>query len=247
MNDNLIYGTRAVIEAVNNDREIEKLFIQKGLNNPLVNELRALLRDKEIIYQQVPIEKLNRIASGNHQGVVAFISTIVYHQIDNLLPEIYASAATPLLLILDRITDVRNFGAIARTAECCGVHALIIPSRGSALINSDAIKTSAGALLKVPVCRENNLKTTIDYLLKSGVHIVACSEKAEKYIAEADFLLPTAIIMGSEENGISGEYLKKSTQKLRIPMHGKTSSYNVSVATGMILYEAMRQRMLKVL
>mgnify|MGYP000867185326 CR=1 FL=1 len=242
MKEQLIYGTRAVIEALQQDKEVDRIFIQRGINNPLVNELRALLREREIVYQQVPIEKLNRIASGNHQGVVAFLSEITYYLTEDIVPEIFAKGETPLLLILDRITDVRNFGAIARTAVCSGVHAIIIPSRGSAQINADGIKTSAGALHTIPVCRENNLKNTLEFLLNSGIQIVACTEKTDKFLYDTDMSVPTAIIMGSEENGISSEYMKKANAKVKIPMTDKISSFNVSVATGIILYEAIRQR-----
>ncbi len=245
MEDNIIYGTRAVIEAVNEDRELERLFIQRGINNPLMNELRALLKKKEIVYQLVPVEKLDRIASRNHQGVVAFLSSITYCQTEDILPDLFASGKAPLLLMLDRITDVRNFGAIARTCECFGVDAVIIPSRGGAQINSDAIKTSAGALHKITVCRENNLKTTLDYLINSGLQVVACTEKADKYVHQIDLKIPTVIIMGSEENGISGEYLRKADVKVKIPMVGDIGSLNVSVAAAVILYEAIRQSTIK--
>lgn len=243
MDDNLIYGTRAVIEAVNSGKEFDRIYIQKGINNPLVNELRALLKDNDVLYQQVPVEKLNRIADRNHQGVVAFLSSLEYVKIDSILPELFTMGKVPLLLMLDRITDVRNFGAIARSAACCGVHAIVIPSRGSALINADAIKTSAGALHKLPVCREENLKSTLEYVSESGVQIVACTEKGSEYIFNSNLTVPTLIIMGSEENGISGEYLKRADVKVKIPMTGEISSLNVSVATGMILYETVRQRL----
>lgn len=245
MEDKIIYGTRAVIEAVKEDHELERLFIQRGINNPLMNELRALLKKKEIIYQLVPVEKLNRISTGNHQGVVAFLSSVSYYHIEEILPELFADGKIPLLLLLDRVTDVRNFGAIARTCECFGVHAVIIPSRGGAQINSDAIKTSAGALHKITVCREHNLKTVLNYLAESGLQIVACTEKTDAYIQNVDFKIPTVIIMGSEENGISGEYLKVANVKAKIPMDGNIESLNVSVAAAVILYEAIRQRTAK--
>lgn len=245
MEDKLIYGTRAVIEAVLEGNELERLFIQRGINNPLMNELRTLLKKNEIVYQLVPIEKLNRITSKNHQGVVAYLSTVSYFHIEEILPELFSSGVTPLVLMLDRITDVRNFGAIARTCECFGVHAVIIPSRGSAQINSDAIKTSSGALHKITVCRENNLKETLDYLSDSGLQVVACTEKSDNYIYNIDFNIPTVIIMGSEENGISGEYLRKANIKAKIPMLGDLGSLNVSVAAATILYEAIRQRTFK--
>ena len=192
------------------------------------------MKKKEIVYQLVPVEKLDRIASRNHQGVVAFLSSITYCQTEDILPDLFASGKAPLLLMLDRITDVRNFGAIARTCECFGVDAVIIPSRGGAQINSDAIKTSAGALHKITVCRENNLKTTLDYLINSGLQVVACTEKADKYVHQIDLKVPTVIIMGSEENGISGEYLRKADVKVKIPMVGDIGSLNVSVAAAVI-------------
>jgi 23S rRNA (guanosine2251-2'-O)-methyltransferase len=242
MDENLIYGTRSVIEAIESGRELERIFIQRGINNPLINELRALLKKSDIVYQQVPPEKLNRLAGKNHQGVVAYISSMAYHSIEELLPQMFSQGVIPLLLLLDRITDVRNFGAIARTAYCSGVHAMIIPTRGSAQINSDAVKTSAGALHKIPVCRENNLKETLNYLSESGLAIIACTEKGSRLLYDCDLTVPSVILMGSEENGISAEYLKKATVKARIPMKAGLASLNVSVAAGMILYEAMRQR-----
>ncbi len=241
--DNLIYGTRAVMEAVREGKEIEKIFIQRGLHNPLINELKKELKDAGVFFNDVPPEKLNRLTGKNHQGVVAVLSSIVYHSIELLLPQIFEKGEIPLLVMLDRVTDVRNMGAIVRTAECVGVHAIILPSRGGALINSDAIKTSAGALHRVPVCREDNLKLTLEFLSSSGLQIIACTEKTEKLIYNADLTAPCVIIMGSEEDGISGEYLKRADDKVKIPLQGTIASLNVSVATGVILYEALRQRM----
>jgi 23S rRNA (guanosine2251-2'-O)-methyltransferase len=238
-----IYGTRAVVEAIRAGREIDRLFVQQGLSNELFHELRELLREREIMYQFVPQEKLRRLASGkNHQGVVASISPVSYQQIEDLLPTIFESGRTPLLLLLDRITDVRNFGAISRSAECAGVDAIIIPSRGAAQINSDAVKTSAGALHKIPICREHNLKTTIEFLKESGVKIAACTEKGATDHFSSDLTGPLCIVMGSEEDGISGEYLKRADVRVKIPMLGTIESLNVSVATGIILFETLRQR-----
>ena len=239
---NLIFGMRAVIEALDAGKEIEKILLQKGLSNELYNQLRQALRGQTIPLQFVPPEKLKRITDKNHQGVVAYLTEITYYSAEDLLTNLFEKGKTPLLLILDRITDVRNFGAIARSAECAGVDFIIIPSRGAAQINGDAIKTSAGALHRIPVCREDNLKNTIDYLKESGLQIVACHEKTEQLFFEADFKKPSAIIMGSEENGISGEYIKRSDCQVKIPMPGKTASLNVSVATGIVLFEAVRQR-----
>ncbi len=235
---------RAVIEAIEADKVIEKILLQKGLSNELYNQLRKALAGKDIPFQFVPPEKLKRLTDNkNHQGVVAYIAEVVYSDTDELLARVFEKGKTPLVLILDRITDVRNFGAIARSAECAGVDFIIIPSRGAAQINGDAIKTSAGALHRLAVCREENLKTTIEYLKESGLQIVACHEKTETSVYQADFTKPTAIIMGSEENGISGEYIKRSDIQVKIPMSGSIASLNVSVATGIVLFEVVHQRM----
>lgn len=244
-NDSMIFGLRPVIEAVKSGKQVDKLFIQNGLKNELFGEMMALLKKHNIVYQYVPIEKLNRLTAKNHQGVVGYISSIEYSKIERILPSIFEAGKTPLLLILDRITDVRNFGAIARTAECAGVDAIIIPSKGAAQINADAIKTSTGALHTLPVCREDNLKDVIDFLRESGLQVIACTEKTEDYYYDIDFTLPCAIIMGSEEDGISPEYLKRSDSKAKIPLMGEIGSLNVSVAAGVILYEAVKQRLLE--
>ncbi len=241
--DSLIFGLRPIIEAIRAGKEIDRLLVQNGLKSELFSELMGLLKHHNITYQYVPLEKLNRLTLKNHQGVVGYISSITYQKIDDILPTVFEKGKTPLVLILDRITDVRNFGAIARTAECSGVDAIIIPLRGGAQINADAIKTSTGALHKIPVCREENLKTTIDFLKKCGLQIVACTEKAEEYYFQIDFTVPTAIIVGSEEDGISNELLQKSDAKAKIPLLGEMASLNVSVATGIVLYEAVSQRL----
>lgn len=239
----LIFGIRAVSEAISSGKEIDRLFIQEGLQSNLFNELRKVCRDHDVHFTMVPVYKLNKLAPGkNHQGAVAFLSAITYYNIEELLPTIFEAGRTPLVLILDRITDVRNFGAIARSAECAGVDAIIIPSRGAAQINGDAIKTSAGALHKIPVCKEENLKNTIEFLKNSGLKIVSCTEKGSEPYYKADLKGPAAIIMGSEEDGISGEYLKRSDVRVQIPMVGTISSLNVSVATGIILFDVLRQR-----
>lgn len=241
--DNLIFGTRAVIEALKAGKDIEKILLQKGLSNELYNQLRQALRRQTVPLQFVPPEKLKRITDKNHQGVVAYLTEITYYNTEDLLSLVFESGKTPLILILDRVTDVRNFGAIARSAECAGVDFIIIPSRGAAQINGDAIKTSAGALHRLKVCREDNLKHTLEFLKESGLQIVACHEKTENLIYDADFKQPTAIIMGSEENGISNEYVKRSDMQIKIPMSGEIASLNVSVATGIVLFEAIRQRL----
>lgn len=238
----MIFGTRAVLEAVRSGKEFERLFIQQGLTNPLLRELKAELHNAGILFQYVPPQKLYRLTTQNHQGVIGFISSVPFQKTDEVLTRVFEEGKVPLFLILDRITDTRNLGAIARTAEGAGVNAIILPSRGSAMITGDAIKTSAGALNFIPVCREDNLKETIEFLKSSGLRIIACSEKAPHQLKEIDFKEPCAIIMGSEENGVSQEYIKRSTDLARIPMHGNIASYNVSVAAGMILYEVLRQR-----
>lgn len=241
--ENLIFGTRAVIEALKAGKDIEKILVQKGLSNELYNQLRQALRGNTVPIQFVPPEKLKRITDKNHQGVVAYLTEITYYNTEDLLSQVFENGKTPLVLILDRVTDVRNFGAIARSAECAGVDFIIIPSRGAAQINGDAIKTSAGALHRLKVCREDNLKTTIEYLKESGLQVIACHEKTDKLIYDADFTRPTVVIMGSEENGISNEYLKRSDMQVKIPMPGEIASLNVSVATGIVLFEAVKQRL----
>lgn len=238
-----IFGIRAVMEAVESGKEIESLYIQKGAGGSLYRDLKKIAREYDLPMQAVPPEKLRYLGDKNHQGVVAFISPIVFHSLEQLIPSIYERGEAPLILILDRITDVRNFGAISRSAECLGAHGLLIPRKGAAQINADAVKTSAGALLTIPVCRERNLKNSITFLRQSGLQVVACTEKAEKYPAEVDLSMPTALILGSEEDGISGEYLKLTDEAVRIPMSGTIASLNVSVAAGVILYETVRQRL----
>jgi 23S rRNA (guanosine2251-2'-O)-methyltransferase len=238
----LIYGIRPIIEAITAGKEFEKILLQHGLKGDLVHELITLIRGNKIPVQTVPIEKLNRTVHGNHQGVVGFVSEITYQPIENILISAFESGKVPFFLVLDRITDVRNLGAIARTAECAGANALIVPSRGSALLTADAIKTSAGALHKIPVHRTENLKETLRYLKSSGVTIFSATEKGEMNYYEADFKQPFAIVMGSEEDGVSEEYLKLSDHKIRIPMYGQIASLNVSVSAGILLYEALRQR-----
>lgn len=239
---NFIFGLRSVIEAIKSGKEVDKLQLQNGIQGELSGELRELIKEFNIPFQYVPVEKLNRLTQKNHQGVIAFISEITFQSIEDILPTIFEKGETPLILILDRITDVRNFGAISRTAECAGVQAIVIPSRGAAQVNADAIKTSAGALHKIPVCRSNNLKNTINYLKESGLSIVSCTEKTNKFHYDIDLNQPCAIIMGSEEDGISPEYIKLSDQQAKLPLKGEIGSLNVSVAAGVILYEALRQR-----
>lgn len=237
----MLYGMRPVIEAIAAGKEIDKLMLQQGLKGELVPELRKLINENNIPYQYVPIEKLNRMVRGNHQGVVCFVSPVIFQPIENLLLSVFDKGETPLFIILDRITDVRNMGAIARTAECAGAHGLIIPEKGGAPISADAMKASAGALNSIPVHRSSNLKNTIDYLKQSGLKIVAASEKGKSNYYDTDLTGPLAIIMGSEEDGVSGEYLRRCDEVLNIPMRGTIGSLNVSVAAGILLFEVVKQ------
>ena len=239
---NSIFGIRPIIEAINAGKTIDKLFIQKGLHNDLFAELWKLVRLRRINYKHVPLEKINRLTRKNHQGVFAFISPIDFHNIEDVIPTLFEEGKNPLILVLDRITDVRNFGAIARTAECAGVNAILIPEHNAAAINADAIKTSVGALHKITVCRTWNLKLSLQFLKDSGLQLIACTEKTQDDMYKLDYSPPTAIIVGSEEDGVSAEFLRMCDAKAKIPMIGKIASLNVSVATGVILYEAIRQR-----
>ncbi len=240
--ENIIFGTRAVIESINSGKQIEKIYALKGMKNDLYDELNELVRLHRLSVSKVPVEKLNRLTRKNHQGIVAFVSPITYVPLHHIIANNYEDGKTPLVLVLDRITDVRNFGAICRTAECTGVNAIVIPSKGGAMINADAVKTSAGALNYLSVCKEDNLNHTITYLKESGFQIVSCTEKADKNIYDIDMDIPTAIIMGSEEDGVSKDLIKASTEAVKIPIQGKIDSLNVSVAAAVILYECVRQR-----
>ena len=241
-NNQMVFGIRAVIEAIKSGKDMEAVYVQRGLGGGLFLELKAILKERDLSFQQVPVEKLNRITRKNHQGVIGVISQIPYQNIEVIIPEVYERGEVPLVLILDGITDVRNLGAIARTAECAGVHAIVVPSKGSAQINPDAIKTSAGALFKIPVCRHESLLKVTRFLRDSGLQIVACTEKTNDYLYKVDYKSPTAIVMGSEESGISNEIIRTAEHLAKIPMSGEIASLNVSVSAGIILYEAVRQR-----
>lgn len=238
-----IYGFNPVVEAIGAGKEIEKIYILKTIQQSRAKELIHLASERNIPFQFVPMEKLNRLTRQNHQGIVAMVSAVSFTDIETLLPTIYETGKAPFFIILDKITDVRNFGSIARTAECAGVNAIIIPSRGSASINADAVKTSSGALNIIPVCRTDNLKEAIVFLKNCGIRIVAATEKAEMNYFNADYNHPVAIVMGSEETGISEEYLKLCDQKVKIPMEGEIQSLNVAVAAGIIMFEAAKQRL----
>jgi 23S rRNA (guanosine2251-2'-O)-methyltransferase len=237
-----IFGTRAVMEAINAQKDIDKILVNKDLNNELIKELLALAKQEKILVVRVPEAKLNRTTRKNHQGVIAHISAIQYASLDNVIDECFSKGIAPLILVLDRITDVRNFGAMARTADCTGVHAIVIPEKGSAQINSDAVKTSAGALNFLPVCRVKNLYYTVKELKKMGLSVVSVTEKTERVMYEADFTVPTALVLGSEEDGISPEIMGISDEFVKIPLSGNIESLNVSVAAGVVIYEAIRQR-----
>ncbi|WP_081867480.1 23S rRNA (guanosine(2251)-2'-O)-methyltransferase RlmB [Hymenobacter sp. IS2118] len=240
----MLFGLRPIQEALNAGRTLEKIFLLRGTKNSLVTDISAAARAAGIQVQLVPVEKLDNLTRKNHQGAVAFVSPIDYAPLDTIVTGLFEEGKVPFLLLLDRITDVRNFGAIARTAECLGVQAIVVPGRGAAQINGDALKTSAGALNILPVCRENNLQDSIRFLQQSGVTVVACTEKADDAVgaAEIDFTGPVAVLMGSEEDGISPELLRLADVKLKVPMAGQIQSLNVSVAAGIMLFEVARQR-----
>jgi len=240
--DDFIFGTRAVIEAIKNGRPVERVLIKKGLENNLFRQLFELVKENNIPFQFVPLEKINRVTRKNHQGVLAFVSAVEFTDIEMVLPGLFESGVEPLVLILDQITDVRNFGAIVRTAECGGVHAIVIPEKGMARIGADAVKTSAGALHLIPICRSSNLASAINFLKDSGMKVVASTEKAEKKYTEAKMNVPLALVMGAEDTGISPAILKLADEQVKIPLFGNIESLNVSVAAGLMIYEAARQR-----
>lgn len=238
-----IFGVRAVIEAVKAGRELNKILIQKGMNKELFLELKEALKGENYPLQFVPTEKLNAITENNHQGVIAYVSPIEYHNAEELVEALLEEGKKPFILALDRLTDVRNFGAIARTAECEGVDAIIIPSKGSATVTPDAIKTSAGALNRIKVCKTDDLKDTLFYIQQCGVRLVACTEKASVPLFETNLRGSVAVIMGSEKDGVTNDLINMSDISCRIPMRGEIASLNVSVAAGMVLYEKLRQEM----
>jgi 23S rRNA (guanosine2251-2'-O)-methyltransferase len=239
---NLIFGAHAVIEAIRVGKEIERLILKKELSGEVLREILIAARERDIPYQFVPIERMNRISSKNHQGVIAYISPIEYQPLENVLPGLFEKGIDPFILILDHITDVRNFGSIARTAECAGVHAIVIPDKGAAQINADAIKTSSGALLNIPICRTNILGKAVQLCAESGLKVIAASEKGYEIYSNADYSGPVAIVMGAEDEGVSSEIIRKADQIVKIPLLGKVESLNVAVATGLILYEVVRCR-----
>lgn len=238
-----IFGIRAIIEAINAGETIDKVFLQKGLKGELFTELESLLRKNDVNCSYVPIEKLNRLTRSNHQGAVAQISPIEFHDMEQLVLKVMESGKTPLFLLLDQISDVRNFGAIIRTAECTGVSGIIIQKKGGAPVNGDTIKTSAGAVFKVPICKVDHIKDAVFYMQASGIKVIAATEKTENTLYDVSFKEPCAIIMGSEDRGINPSILKVVDDKAKLPLLGDIESLNVSVACGAFLYEAVRQRL----
>ncbi|MBT8305730.1 MAG: 23S rRNA (guanosine(2251)-2'-O)-methyltransferase RlmB [Maribacter sp.] len=237
-----IYGIRAVIEAINSGEAIDKVFVQKGLKGDLFHELESLLRKNGITHVYVPAEKLNRLSKNNHQGVIAKISPITFFTLEKLVEDVLAKKEAPLFLLLDQLSDVRNFGAIIRTAECTGVDGIIIQKKGAAPVTADTIKTSAGAAFKVPIAKVDHIKDAVFYLQASGISVIAATEKTNNTIYDVSFKAPSAIIMGSEDKGVSPSVIKAADQVAKIPLLGEIESLNVSVACAVFLYEVVRQR-----
>ena len=238
----MIFGVRAVMEAIDAGKTLDKVLIRRDMSSSIGKELLSKLDGTNTPVQRVPVEKLNQYTDKNHQGVIAFLSPIEFYPLENFVASLYDEGKNPLLMMLDGVTDVRNFGAIARTCVCAGVDALIIGTRGSAAINGDAIKASAGALHSLPICKVENLQNALRFLQESGLRIVAATEHTERNYTEVDMTLPTCIVMGNEEKGIYEENLKLCTDQVRLPMTGVIESLNVSVAAGVFIYEAIRQR-----
>lgn len=245
VNKDMIFGTRAVMETIRAGKPIEKIFIQSGLTNDLIKELVTEARKHAVPYTFVPVQKLERFSYKNHQGVVCQLASVTFTPLQTLIDHAYHEGREPFFILLDRITDVRNFGAIARSAECAGLDGIIIGEKGNAPITGDAMKTSAGALSHIPVCREPDLKKTIRQLKDNGLTILACTEKSKEPIYSVDLNKPMVLLLGSEEDGISPEFLKMADQLVAIPQHGKINSLNVSVAAGIAIFEVVRQRAYK--
>lgn len=239
----MIFGMHAIIEAIKAGRDFEKVVMRYDLKGDLAMELKALLKTTSIPVLKVPAEKLDNYTRKNHQGVIGIASEIVYQDIEALLPMLYEEGKVPFIVALDGVTDVRNFGAIVRSAECAGAHAILVPAKGSAAINADAMKTAAGALDNIPVCRTNNLRAALQFLKESGLTLYAVTEKADDYYYNNDFTVPLAIVMGAEDVGIASHNLKECNAAVKIPMSGHIESLNVSVATGILLFEVVKQRL----
>jgi 23S rRNA (guanosine2251-2'-O)-methyltransferase len=238
-----IFGLHSVFEAIEAGRDIDKILVKKDLHSDMAVRLHDLARRYQIPMQRVPVEKLNRITRKNHQGVIALLSAVTYQKLEHVVPQLYEDGIQPFMLVLDGVTDVRNFGGMARTAECCGVNAIVIPEKGSVTVNGDAVKTSAGALNYLPVCRERNLYDAVRFLKDNGYQVVAATEKADYNYTRGNYTGPVAIVMGAENCGISPDVLKLCDTKVSIPMFGHIGSLNVGVAAAVMMYEVVRQRL----
>lgn len=238
-----IFGIRAVIEAIEAGRDIDKVLVSKDLHGPLISELLEVIKRDGVVMRRVPVEKINRITRKNHQGVVAMLSAVTYHRLEHLVPELYEAGILPFIVVLDGITDVRNFGAIARTCECAGVDAIVIGERDSVGVGADAVKTSAGALNHIPVCRERDIPWAVRFLKDNGIQVVAASEKASLNYTRGSYDTPVAIVMGAEDTGVSQNVMRLCDTQVAIPIMGKIESLNVSVAAGVMIYEVVRQRL----
>ena len=239
----VVFGIRAVIEAIESRKQVDKVLMKKDLGGELARELLSVTREYNVPVQRVPVERINKVTRKNHQGVIAFMAAVDYYHVDDIVPALYDEGINPLVVVLDGVTDVRNFGAIARTCECAGVNCIVIPERNSVSVNADAVKTSAGALNYLPVCRERNLVKAVQYLRDSGFKVMGASEKTDLNYTKADFTGPVAIVLGAEDTGISTDVLKLCDTLVAIPEFGQINSLNVSVAGGIMIYEVVRQRL----
>lgn len=239
----VVFGIRAVIEAIESGKQVDKVLMKKDLGGELAHELLSVTREYNVPVQRVPVERINKVTRKNHQGVIAFMAAVDYYHVDDIVPALYDEGINPLVVVLDGVTDVRNFGAIARTCECAGVSCIVIPERNSVSVNADAVKTSAGALNYLPVCRERNLVKAVQYLHDSGFKVMGASEKTDLNYTKADFTGPVAIVLGAEDTGISTDVLKLCDTLVAIPEFGQINSLNVSVAGGIMIYEVVRQRL----
>ena len=238
-----IYGIHAVLEAIEAGKDIDKILLSKTLNDETAREISDKARQLRVPVQRVPVQKIDRITRRNHQGVLAMMAAVTYYQVENLVPQMFDEGENPFIVVLDGVTDVRNFGAVARTCECAGVSAIVIPDRESVSVNADAVKTSAGALNYLPVCRERNLVNAVKFLRDSGFKIVGTSDKNSSPYTQADYTGPVAIVLGAEDKGVSPEMMKLCDTQVFIPEFGHINSLNVSVAGGIMIYEVVRQRL----
>ncbi|MDO5035797.1 MAG: 23S rRNA (guanosine(2251)-2'-O)-methyltransferase RlmB [Porphyromonas sp.] len=238
----MIFGIRAVLEAIDTGVEIDHIYLKRETDSEMMKQLLEVIGKRRIPIRKVPSAKLNRLTRKNHQGIIAIKAATAYHQLDQLIPTLYEEGREPFIVVLDGITDVHNFGAIARTCECAGVDAIVIFEQNSVSVTADAIKTSSGALFRIPVCRESSLPATLDYLQQSGLKLIGATEKSDELMYDAPLTGSLAVIMGSEGKGLSEQTLKRADHLVRIPMYGDIGSLNVSVATGILIYEIVRQK-----